>query len=237
MESEALELDVNSAAIVEGLPAATLDALAARIRHEHQAAKIAARKTLEHAIRAGDLLLKAKALVGHGHWGDWLNDHCEVSERTAQGYMRLARNQAALASKTQATADLTIDEALQALAKPNERPDRAMVSSVAEYLPEPGRVRLGRVIDRGVEEWFGVVESSQHPGYFHVTVLDFSGGETWCKRPVPPEFIKPSIEYAMRNPAMWPQIKWEDLDGWPFAEDTRQAYDWRRYEAPVDSRA
>jgi hypothetical protein len=226
----------ESAAVTEMLPADPLGMLAVRIRSEHQAAKIAARKTLEHALRAGELLLEAKALVGHGHWGDWLHDHCDVSERTAQGYMRLARNRTALASNPQSAADLTIDQALQALAKPSDSPDRTMISAVAEYLPASGRVRFGVVTDRGVLECLGVVESTEHPGYFHVAVIDFSGGWAWCKRPMRAEGVKLWFEYVMRNPALWPKIEWEDRPDWPFGGDIQREYDWRR-EAPREQEA
>jgi hypothetical protein len=59
--------------------------LAARIKAEHHAVGLSARQTLRHALAAGDLLLEAKQIVGHGGFGDWLRDHCEVSQRSAQG--------------------------------------------------------------------------------------------------------------------------------------------------------
>jgi hypothetical protein len=142
--------------------------------------------------------------------------------------MRLARNRAALESNPQAPADLTIDQALQALAKPNDHPDRAMVSSIAEFLPAPGMARLGVVTDRSVMECFAVMESAQHLGYFHVAVIDFGGGATWAKRPMRAEGIKPWFEYVMRNPLKWPQIEWEDRCEWPLGLDMLREYDWRR---------
>ena len=43
--------------------------LAARIRAEHEAVIIFMKKGLERAIRAGELLLEAKAQIGkHGQW-------------------------------------------------------------------------------------------------------------------------------------------------------------------------
>jgi Protein of unknown function (DUF3102) len=207
-----------------------LDNLAARIRSEHLAAKLAARKTLEHAIQAGELLLEAKRLVGHGHWGDWLLDHCDVSERTAQGYMRLARNQAALASNPQSPALLTIDQALEALAKPNERADRAIVSAAAEYLPAEGRGRLGVLLPRGAKiyddvalslmefggEVFGVMECVGHSGFFHVGHQEFfpddagGGVHTWTTKPMRGDHIGTWLEDAMRRPNRLGQIEWQD---------------------------
>ena len=51
----------------------------------------------EHAINAGRLLIEAKAQLAHGQWLPWLEDHCQVSERTAQAYMQCARGIAKLA--------------------------------------------------------------------------------------------------------------------------------------------
>ena len=45
---------------------------------------------MRHAIEAGALLLEAKEQLKHGQWLPWLKDHCTISERTAQLYMRTA---------------------------------------------------------------------------------------------------------------------------------------------------
>src|SRR5688572_32359582 len=67
--------------------------LAAEINAAHARAFGKAREALEHARRAGELLLQAKAAVGHGQWLPWLKTHCSsFSERTSQGYMRLAKH-------------------------------------------------------------------------------------------------------------------------------------------------
>jgi hypothetical protein len=73
-----------------------LPVLAEQIRAEHEATAIAMRRGIEHAIRAGDLLLEAKALLKHGQWLPWLVEHCAISERTARLYMRIARNRSAI---------------------------------------------------------------------------------------------------------------------------------------------
>jgi len=46
--------------------------LAGKIEAEHQAAIGAARSAMEHAIRCGQLLLEAKASIGHGGWLPWV---------------------------------------------------------------------------------------------------------------------------------------------------------------------
>jgi hypothetical protein len=86
--------------------------LAARIRAEHEASALSLRLGAEHAFHAGELLVEAKALVGHGQWLPWLRDHCGISERTAQLYMRCAKNRAEIeAANAQPIADLTLNEA------------------------------------------------------------------------------------------------------------------------------
>jgi hypothetical protein len=98
--------------------------LAARIRAEHAAYGDAARKGVEHAMTAGDLLLLAKARLGHGQWLPWLTKHCSLSERSAQLYMRLARNRAQIDGKSESVADLTLRAAASILT-PNDSDDAA----------------------------------------------------------------------------------------------------------------
>ena len=46
----------------------SLPDLAARIKAEHEATDAALKSSVQHAIRAGELLLEAKVLVKHGEW-------------------------------------------------------------------------------------------------------------------------------------------------------------------------
>ncbi len=103
-------------------PRNQLGDLAQRIQTEHQAVIAATVSGLEHAMAAGDLLLKAKQQIEHGQWVDWVERHCKVSERSAQVYMRLAQNRAAIESNqkrsTAADLDLSVRGALRAIAAP-----------------------------------------------------------------------------------------------------------------------
>jgi hypothetical protein len=47
---------------------------------------------LRHPIAAGELLIEARRLQPHGGWLRWLEANCQIPERTAQAYMRLARH-------------------------------------------------------------------------------------------------------------------------------------------------
>ena len=105
----------------KNLPA--LDDLARRIREEHHACRDAAQSAVEHAVTAGQLLLEAKAGLPHGQWLPWLNGHCNISERTSQAYMRLARELPKLETeKAQRVADLPLRKALAALSEPRHEP-------------------------------------------------------------------------------------------------------------------
>lgn len=94
--------------------------LAADIRREHEHAYGKAREALEHARRAGELLIEAKSVVEHGQWLPWLAANVPFSERTAQGYMRLASRWSELEAKSATVADLPLRAALKALAEPDE---------------------------------------------------------------------------------------------------------------------
>ncbi len=89
-----------------------LPILAAEIRKAHAGVEDAARTAAEHAIEAGTALIEAKALVKHGEWLPWLKEHCEISERTAQLYMKIVR----LGFKSETVADLGIKAAAKAIA-------------------------------------------------------------------------------------------------------------------------
>jgi hypothetical protein len=78
--------------------------------------KKAEQNALARAIEAGTLLIQAKAKYGlHGLWGTWLNTNCELPERTAQRYMKLAEGRPKLEQimkdKSATMADLTLVEA------------------------------------------------------------------------------------------------------------------------------
>jgi hypothetical protein len=96
-------------------PADELAELARQIHAEHEAAEVSLRSGLEHARKAGELLLQAKSRCAHGKWLTWLKDNARFSERTAQAYMRVARRWGELAAKAQGLADLTFEDGLKLL--------------------------------------------------------------------------------------------------------------------------
>jgi hypothetical protein len=87
--------------------------LAAEINREAGLAERAWSSALEHALRAGELLMNAKAQLPHGEWLPWLQANFKGSVRTAQSYMRLSAH-----PNTQALAHLGIEGALKEIATP-----------------------------------------------------------------------------------------------------------------------
>ena len=63
---------------------------AAGANREHAAWEQAYGTAIEHAFRAGEYLIAAKAEVTHGEWLPWLAEHFSGTERTAQAYMSIA---------------------------------------------------------------------------------------------------------------------------------------------------
>jgi hypothetical protein len=99
-----------------GLAPHRLVVLADEIGQEVRKAEEAWRDAVGHAVKAGEKLIEAKALVKHGEWLPWLDAYFPGSARTASTYMRLAAN-------SEAVADLpTIREAVAALVQPKELP-------------------------------------------------------------------------------------------------------------------
>jgi Protein of unknown function (DUF3102) len=92
-----------------------LDALAKEVCKHLQASAAAAQNFLEHALAAGDALIRAKAQVKHGDWLKWLKS-CDLSADTAERYMKLARHRAELNSAR--LRNLSLSAALKLIAKP-----------------------------------------------------------------------------------------------------------------------
>lgn len=135
---------------------ANLSMLPEQINAEHEAAFGKAREALDHARRAGELLIEAKAKVGHGKWLPWIEANCRFSESKAQRYIRLAEGWDALALKSVNLTDLTVSGALQLLAKPKAPADPEEDSPPTAFV---------RIEDDGMTV---VTPSVEHPGYCFV---------------------------------------------------------------------
>jgi hypothetical protein len=103
----------------ESPPSLTLDDLAARIKAEHEATALSLKRGIEHAIKAGELLIQAKQLLNkHGAWLPWVEGNCAITPRMAQIYMRIAGSKAEIEAKAKSISHLTISEAVKFLAAP-----------------------------------------------------------------------------------------------------------------------
>lgn len=121
-----------------------LPILAAEIRKAHADVQEAAKTAAERAIEAGHALIEAKELLKHGEWLPWLREHCELPERTAQAYMRLARS----GIKSATVADLGLKAALASLSTPrSERSGAAPdeVVSLEGYLADSAPLKDGEI--------------------------------------------------------------------------------------------
>jgi hypothetical protein len=170
---------------------------------------------LQHALAVGDLLLKAKAIVGHGNWGEWLRDHCEMSDRSAQAYMRLARNRGAIEAKSAGTADLSIEAALAALAKPTPTESKARPSPTTVADDEAGYadvpVRLGgQAID--IEKLSPAAQAQLAEKLLPATKDDNTSEEQWQR----------SLA-NMAGDAVSLRAFWNKMFG-----------DWEKFEVPAD---
>src|SRR5690242_10921459 len=75
----------------DGDARAPLKRLARNIMAEHRKALAGCKAALEHARRAGELLIQAKAQLSHGEWLPWLADNCDLQRRMVNVYMQIAR--------------------------------------------------------------------------------------------------------------------------------------------------
>ena len=148
--------------------------LAGEIDHEHQAAQDAARTAVEHARRCGELLLQAKAAVGHGAFLPWLEANCRVKERQARNYMRITENWPLIANRHRG-ADLSVKGALRLLAA--EKPAPPPVDWLAQVRGCNAKYGLSDELPQDVKLLgFGgdmiaeIQPCEKLPGYFYVGV-------------------------------------------------------------------
>lgn len=74
---------------------------------------------LHSSIEIGRRLVEAKALVAHGEWGNYLKEHVDYSQSTANNLMQISREYGA-SSNLQALGDLSYTKAIALLGVPVE---------------------------------------------------------------------------------------------------------------------
>ena len=160
--------------------------LVQQIRAEHAAAGTAIRKGIEHARRAGELLLKAKAQCRHGGWHPWVTKNLpDLGIRQVQRYMRVASKWTELNAPDPNASGTThlpsIDGALAVLSGtaqevPEPEPDAPELLSPATADDPEERDRGDRLreLESIIEKWID--------GFRHVAI-DFAAAKEMLDRP------------------------------------------------------
>lgn len=185
-----------------------LPILAAEITQAHDNACRAAQTTVVSAISAGERLLEAKALLGHGKWLPWFTENFDFSERTARNYMRLAKHRESVQGKSAAVADLTVQGALEHLTE---------TEAMQALLPPTGVARIWSDSDG---RHFLISQDPHNPGYYNTEFLDFREGAgeqghglvVTSQRPIKWDFILEGLK------SDWPGIKPSTLRALPFVD-------------------
>ena len=152
----------------DNLPA--LADLANQINAEHEACHFAMRESIKHAVRAGELLVEAKAGLPHGEWASWLDAHCDFSDRTARAYMRLAKELPKLdEANRQRIAEMPLREALVSIADPKRKDSKEWAAEINAFSREAAEQ---------IEEMVGLLEKQRrafaevgHEDAFHEWVM------------------------------------------------------------------
>jgi hypothetical protein len=228
-----------------------LGRLAAEINAEHRAFVGTFRKTVEHGIRAGELLSEAKEQCPHRTWLDWLATHFEGAPRTAQEYMRLYNRRAELRAKTRDSAHLSVSGALKELAKP-ERPEAippeewAIVKHATEsnFVVVPDLERLAEIPDgarRGYvaqAAWMAMLEQGREYSFLREQVHEGTG-PTEDLDVVDPDLLT-KLQLATENLRWWvAQSEWIEsivrACDWPPGRGMPdEAFDEEKKNLPLD---
>jgi len=221
--SSAAHTDESKDVFNPTMSAVTAADLATEICAEHEAARRSAGNALAHAMRAGELLLRAKAQLEHGAFGPWLEANVGFSDRTARGYMRLAGLDEA---KRQRVADLSLRKALASVAEtPESKLDEA--NDYSRWFPAPHTFGLPlRLLERGGSfcgllpdgRPIAVYESARHAGYWFVDVVDAEGGFIeGMKKPIKASCIGLMLKhYAIQPDMVWYRFKSDAAINVPF---------------------
>lgn len=202
----------------------SLPHLAARIRAAHEAVGLALSESVRHAIAAGELLIEAKAQLQHGQWLPWLRDHCTISERTAQLYMRVAKNRAEIESQMRNdVADLSLNEVAALL----------MLSSDVRKLMSFARTAEGlsgdELFDFCIANDVGVIRDQSYNPFagrsdaemleWHVFALFLSCDSEGGRGGYDPDGAWAHVEYLLQRP-------FQNVDEWlgPAGDDWRRLW-------------
>jgi hypothetical protein len=199
--------------------------LAARIKAEHGAAAQSLKDSVRHAMTAGDLLIEAKARVPHGRWLPWLADHVSISERTAQLYMRVAKNRAEIENQMRNdVADLTLNEAAALLALSSD------VRKLFEFAKQTDGLSGEELVQACLDAGVGIISS---PGYNPFAGRSDDERREWRL------FVLMLARRGRRGPAgVWHEVEWllqrpfQNVAEWLGEEGETFRAQWRMRQVP-----
>lgn len=140
-----------------------LPTLAQHIIRTHQQVEDSKNQAILHAITCGSALIEAKHLCQYGDWLNWLANHCQLSHRTAQLYMKLAKHYPTLEqAKTQRATHLSLREAVKQLASP-----KAPATPDNGWLPNDDTLLYCHFNPTETL----LIQQSDSPGYYHAAYL------------------------------------------------------------------
>jgi hypothetical protein len=178
----------------------SLSDLAARIKVEHAAAATALNESVEHAIRAGELLIEAKAKLPHGQWLPWLSNNCALSERSAQLYIRIAKNRSTLEEHIRnGVADLSLNQAAALMVMSSDV--RRLFRFVKELdgLDDPEDIvkaciaaNMPVIVDHNYDQFTGRTEEEVREWHLFMLLVARDGGE--------PQGVARHIEWILQRP-------------------------------------
>jgi DUF3102 family protein len=180
--------------------------LAARIKAEHGAVATALKDSVRHAIAAGELLIEAKAQLAHGQWLPWLSDHCTISERTAQLYMRVAKNRADIEAQIRNdVADLSLSEAAAILALSSDVRRLFRFVKELDQLDDPESIikacldaNIPVIVDKSYDPFAGRSETEKQE--WHLFVLFLSFDRAADRDGLEPEGAWRHVEWVLQRP-------------------------------------
>ena len=170
-----------------------LTELAKRINDEHDKAESSLKAGLQHALECGKALMEAKTKCPHGGWASWLELQCTVSHRTANIYMRLARQWPKLGANSQRVANFSLREAIATISQR---------TTIIAKLPEP---IVAKALDEPTDAaTFGAIKQADNYAKFLAAqkVREAMKAKSRTDIPPPAPMPAPSLEQIVRTEAL-----------------------------------
>ena len=164
--------------------------IAAEINRHHGLAVARAGEAIQHVVAAGKLLLKVKAALPHGQFGEWMAANSHVSARQAQRYIAVAQGKAVPS---------------RALGNQYRKNDTVSYLPRPSFIPANGHWYACARDDGRME--FVVEPSFEHTGFFFVTHIDEDGDTFNCtRRPIRADWVETVLQLmGLKHPS---EEKW-----------------------------